>query len=361
MTRIIVEADGGSRGNPGPAAFGALIRDASTGEVLGQRGETIGTATNNVAEYSGLIAGLELAREHEPGADVEVRMDSKLVIEQMAGRWKIKHPGMKPLALKAQQIVRDLGELTWTWVPRAENKAADALVNAALDAKPLPSPKSVSTGSRSSTGWSARQGEPTTLILVRHGVTTFTERKVFSGSGKEDPELTELGHRQAERAADWIAHRGPVDAVVASPLRRTQQTAAAISGRLGVKASLEPSLMEVSFGDWDGFTFAEIHERWPTEMRAWLASTAVAPPGGGEAFDDALKRVTAGRDRLLTEFAGQTVVAATHVTPIKILVGLALGAPLESIYRMELAPASISVVSWWADGPASLRSFNIVP
>ena len=98
--RVIVEADGGSRGNPGPAAYGALVRDADTGEVIAERGESIGVATNNVAEYRGLIAGLELVREHAPDAEVEVRMDSKLVVEQMAGRWKIKHVDMKPLALR---------------------------------------------------------------------------------------------------------------------------------------------------------------------------------------------------------------------------------------------------------------------
>ncbi|MDN5855245.1 MAG: reverse transcriptase-like protein, partial [Actinomycetia bacterium] len=82
--RVIVEADGGSRGNPGDAAYGALIRDADTGEVISENAETIGIATNNVAEYRGLIAGLELVAEHAPEAEVEVRMDSKLVIEQMA-------------------------------------------------------------------------------------------------------------------------------------------------------------------------------------------------------------------------------------------------------------------------------------
>ena len=131
--RVIVEADGGSRGNPGPAAYGALVRDADTGEVIAERGESIGVATNNVAEYRGLIAGLELVREHVPDAEVEVRMDSKLVVEQMAGRWKIKHVDMKPLALQAQRLVT--GTVTWTWVPRTSNKAADALVNEALDSE----------------------------------------------------------------------------------------------------------------------------------------------------------------------------------------------------------------------------------
>ncbi len=133
---LIVEADGGSRGNPGPAAYGALVRDADTGEILMNEGQLIGVATNNVAEYSGLIAGLEMVRELDPAAAVEVRMDSKLVIEQMAGRWKIKHAAMKPLALRANELRP--ADVTWTWVPRAENGRADALVNQALDGDPMP-------------------------------------------------------------------------------------------------------------------------------------------------------------------------------------------------------------------------------
>ena len=134
--RLVVEADGGSRGNPGPAAYGALVRDAETGETLMSEGLVIGRATNNVAEYRGLIAGLQMARQVDPGAAVEVRMDSKLVIEQMAGRWKIKHPSMLPLAKEASAL-RPLA-VTWTWVPREENKRADALVNLALDGTPVP-------------------------------------------------------------------------------------------------------------------------------------------------------------------------------------------------------------------------------
>jgi ribonuclease HI len=129
--RVIVEADGGSRGNPGRAAYGAVLRDAVTGAVLGEACQSIGVETNNVAEYRGLIAGLQLAGAYAPDATVEVRMDSRLVIEQMAGRWKIKHPAMRPLAVAARALARRV-EL-WTWIPREQNKAADTLVNAALD------------------------------------------------------------------------------------------------------------------------------------------------------------------------------------------------------------------------------------
>ena len=131
---MIVEADGGSRGNPGPSAYGAVLKDADTGEVIAERSESIGVATNNVAEYRGLIAGLELAAEHAPDADIEVRMDSKLVVEQMAGNWKIKHPSMKPLAAEANRLAPP--GTTYTWVPRAENAHADRLANEALDGEP---------------------------------------------------------------------------------------------------------------------------------------------------------------------------------------------------------------------------------
>ena len=105
LRRVIVEADGGSRGNPGAAAYGALVKDAETGEVLAEEGTTLGVASNNVAEYRGLIAGLTMAAEIAPDADLEVRMDSRLVVEQMSGNWRIKHADMRPLALEANRLV----------------------------------------------------------------------------------------------------------------------------------------------------------------------------------------------------------------------------------------------------------------
>lgn len=132
---LVVEADGGSRGNPGPAAYGALVR-AEDGSILDSEGLTLGVTTNNVAEYSGLIAGLEMVRAIDPEAAVEVRMDSKLVIEQSAGRWKIKNSDLQVLAQRVRALQPAI--VTWTWVPRAQNKAADGLVNAALDGRPKP-------------------------------------------------------------------------------------------------------------------------------------------------------------------------------------------------------------------------------
>ena len=110
-----------------------MLKDADTGEVIAEDGTTIGVATNNVAEYSGLIAGLRLAAGVAPDADIEVRMDSKLVVEQMSGRWKIKHPDMRPLAAEANRLAPS--GTTYTWVPREQNKHADRLANEALDGK----------------------------------------------------------------------------------------------------------------------------------------------------------------------------------------------------------------------------------
>ncbi|MGI4895997.1 MAG: reverse transcriptase-like protein, partial [Janthinobacterium lividum] len=128
-----VEADGGSRGNPGPAGYGAVVKDSATGEVLAEVAESIGRATNNVAEYRGLLAGLRAAHGIDPGARVEVRMDSKLVVEQMSGRWQIKHADMRALADQARALIRP-GAVDFGWIPRAQNSDADRLANEAMDA-----------------------------------------------------------------------------------------------------------------------------------------------------------------------------------------------------------------------------------
>lgn len=132
--KVIIEADGGSRGNPGPGGYGAVVLDAATEEVLVERHAGLGVCTNNFAEYQGLIAGLRAALELG-ATDVEVRMDSKLVVEQMSGRWQVKHPAMKPLAAQARGLVRELGSVRFGWIPRARNSRADALANRAMDAQ----------------------------------------------------------------------------------------------------------------------------------------------------------------------------------------------------------------------------------
>ena len=357
--RVRMEADGGSRGNPGPAAYGAVLKDADTGEVLAERAETIGVATNNVAEYRGLVAGLELAREHAPGAELEVRMDSKLVIEQMSGRWRIKHPDMRPLALQAQRLAPAV--VSWTWVPRAENAHADRLLNEALDAGDGPARGSRRVGAANPmVGWNSDLGDPTRLILLRHGATSHSQEKRFSGTGGRDLSLDEAGVAQAHAAAEWLRGHGGVQVLVTSPLARARETASHAAEVLGLEPQVVEGLRETSFGDWDGHTFAEVREKWPRELDAWLGSSTVAPPGG-ESFDAVARRVRRARDELITAHPGRTVVAVTHVTPIKLLVRAALGAPMDAIYRMELAPGSLTEIEWYPDGHPALRRFNLVP
>jgi broad specificity phosphatase PhoE/ribonuclease HI len=372
MTRrsVIVEADGGSRGNPGPSAYGALLKDAHTGEVIAERAETIGVATNNVAEYRGLVAGLELAAEHAPEAEVEVRMDSRLVVEQMSGNWKIKHPSMRPLADQARSLTPP--GTTFTWVPRAENAHADRLANEALDGlwdaaattrSPLPSGET-----EPKRGWGPDFGKPTTLVLVRHGVTEHTVGKLFSGGlASSNPPLNDTGREQARATGEWLAPlAGTFDALVSSPVRRTRETAEILAQFLDLEIEEEPGIAEMEFGTWDGMTFTEVHEKHPDELSAWLGDLESAPHGG-ESFRAVEKRVLEGRDRIVSSYAGQTVVAISHVTPIKTLVADALGAPLEAVYRMELAPASVTVISYFKGGPdgdlpmANLRLYNARP
>lgn len=200
-------------------------------------------------------------------------------------------------------------------------------------------------------------GRPTTFLLLRHGETALTGEKRFSGSGGSDPALSETGLVQAARAAEALAVRGRVDAVISSPLTRCRETAAAAASRLGLDVSVEEDLRETAFGDWDGLTFAEVRTRFPGQMDAWLASPAVAPPGG-ESFEDVSARVERCRDDLLAAHRGRTVLLVSHVTPIKTLVRLALGAPQETLFRMYLGPASLSEVAFYGDGNASLRCFN---
>ena len=217
------------RGNPGPAAYGAVLFDADTREVIAERAETIGVATNNVAEYRGLIAGLELFHEHAPEAELEVRMDSKLVVEQMSGRWKIKHPDMRPLAMRANERRRPGRRAPGS---RGRRTAADRILNEALD-RPAGNPgrsrqarppgdggyREVGEGrgrSRSAAGPGPAHDH---LVLVRHGVTSHTVDKRFSsGLGGSNPGLTDEGvPRCGPRRTGW--RRSPTGSTWWSPRR----------------------------------------------------------------------------------------------------------------------------------------------
>jgi probable phosphoglycerate mutase len=350
------------------------VRDARSGALLAERAASIGIATNNVAEYSGLIAGLEAAREI--GAhQVDVRMDSKLVVEQMSGRWKIKHPDMKPLAAAAARIVRDFDTVSFSWMPREQNKAADALANSAMDGKPIhrdlwADPVTAAehvldpaTGPDQTTEeepapdlWSG--GATTTsltTVLVRHGASPLSPQKRFSGRG--DVPLSAEGREQAARVAARLADRGGIDLVVTSPLRRAVRTAEAVAAAVGAEMVVDRDLVETDFGQWEGYTFAEVREQWPAELDAWLASPDVAPPGG-ESFTATAERVAGALARLRSAHLGKTLAVVSHVTPIKTLLRFALDAPPSALFRLHLDVAGLSEVDWYADGPATVRYVN---
>jgi broad specificity phosphatase PhoE/ribonuclease HI len=358
--RVVVEADGGSRGNPGPAGYGAVVKDAETGEVLAEVAEGIGTASNNVAEYRGLIAGLKAAAALGDVDRVDVRMDSKLVVEQMAGRWQVKHPDMRILRREAAAVVAELPEVTFTHIRRELNSHADRLANEAMDAAARGEQWVRSTGAAAAPahrGWRPPTGTPTSLLLVRHGQTALSVAGRFSGIG--DPPLTEVGVAQAASLARRAASLGPVAAVWTSPLTRAYDTAAAMATALGLEVRVEERLRECDFGAWEGLTFAEIQDRDPGLLSEWMGDADVAAPEG-ESFAAVTRRVRQARDAILAAHPGERVVVVSHVTPIKVLLRLALDAPPSVLYRLYLDLASISQADWFPDGGAQVRRVNDV-
>jgi probable phosphoglycerate mutase len=350
--RVVIEADGGSRGNPGPAGFGAVVFDAASHEVLAERSEFIGRETNNVAEYRGLIAGLTAAREL--GArSVTVRMDSKLVVEQMSGRWKVKHQSMIPLSREARELQQSFDDVSYEWIPREQNTHADRLTNEAMDRGPR-EPVRAPAGSAEPITWSPRT-EPTRMILVRHGATGHSAEMRFSG--RNDLALDDVGERQVAALAARAKTFGDVTAIISSPLRRTRRTADVIGAELGLPVVENEDLAEIDFGEWEGMTIAEVGAAHPNELNDWRHSPDMAPPGG-ESLTALERRVRRGRDAVIAAYPGSTVVVVSHVSPIKALVRLALDAPPSSVFRMYLSTGSISIIDYHDDGSASLRLYN---
>ncbi|SDK69201.1 probable phosphoglycerate mutase [Actinopolyspora mzabensis] len=392
--RVIVEADGGSRGNPGAAGYGAVVRDAADGRVLAERSDGLGETTNNVAEYRGMIAGLEAALELG-AAEAEIRLDSKLVVEQMSGRWRVKNPVLQPLAAEARKLVSRFTSARFEWIPRERNKHADRLANEAMDrqgdgaepvteagqlfapgsAVPAESVESPEPAERTATAetaeadsapsgvasWSGAVGAPTRLLLLRHGQSPMSVDKRYSGRG--DVPLTELGRRQARAAAgrlltmeELVPEEGAVP-VLSSPLSRARGTAEAVATAIGGQLVPYEGLVETDFGAWEGLTFTEAAQRYPELHRSWLGDPAVTPPEG-ESMNAVFARVDEVRNRLLRDYAGRTIVLVTHVTPIKALLRMALGAGPELFYRLHLDLASLSVAEFYPDGNASVRLVN---
>ncbi len=389
--RLTVEADGGSRGNPGVAGYGALVRDAETGAVLAERAEPLGIASNNVAEYRGLIAGLLAAQALDPGAEVDAALDSKLVVEQMSGRWKVKHEDMRRLALQARDvaaaITRAGGSVTYRWVPRAENKAADLLSNIAMDgttvdrvlldpqvADPAGAPSvedprttrtSTSRAGASSTsgvrsGDVARiggRGTPTRVILVRHGVTDFTTSGRLDGRGGPDPSLSPVGRAQARGAGAAAAAVVPGGAavVVTSSLARARETGAVVASALGVVPTVDPDWDEQGFGDWDGASVRDLLRDAPEDFLRLRDDPEYARPGG-ESHEQMAARVLAAFDALVRR--GGTAVVVCHRKPIMVVLAHLLGMPHDRAWRLAADPGSLTAVEVWPGGEVSVAFTN---
>jgi probable phosphoglycerate mutase len=394
--RLIVEADGGSRGNPGLAAYGALVRDAASGRVLAQRAAYLGEAvSNNVAEYSGLVAALKAAAAVAPEAPVEVRMDSKLVISQMSGAWKIKNPALRELAREARAALGGR-EVKWTWVPRERNQAADQLANEAMDSRGQirrgPAASGEADAAAAGAGGEAAassdgavadavrwaQAQPsgsqrhlgveapiTTLILARHGMSADTGRDIFAGGSEPGPPLSPAGRAQAAASArelrrmldaGWFALEPP-SALLTSPLARARETAEAFGEVFGLTPEVDPGFAEEDFGQWDGLAKSEVERRWPGGPVAWSLDAAYRP-AGGESRQDLGRRLRAAVERVVAARPGQTTLVATHAMATRAAIGVALGAPAAAWFAFRVAPASLNIWRFWDLGHTEVVCTN---
>ena len=368
--RLIVEADGGSRGNPGVAGYGALVRDAETGALLAERAEPLGRASNNVAEYRGLIAGLQAVLVIDPGADVEARMDSKLVVEQMSGRWKIKHEDMKRLALETRDVAADIsaagGSVSYKWIPREKNKAADALSNVAMDGESvdrtfggeaavddLPDTTTAPPPSRG-----PGRGEVTRIVIVRHGVTPFTEEGRIDGRGGADPSLSDMGRAQAAAAGRACAHLlgGHPARVVTSSLARAMETGAAIADAIEAPTAIDGDFDEQGFGAWDGALMRDLVKEADGGFARMRRDNTFAAPGGGESRVDLARRVIPAWERLVAE--GGTTILVCHRMVILVLLEHLLGLDDDKAWRLGISPGSLTAVESWENGEIQLAFVN---
>jgi len=208
--------------------------------------------------------------------------------------------------------------------------------------------------------WSSahQRAATTNLLLLRHGETRLTPERRFSGTGSGDPGLSDTGRRQAEQSAQSaVLQAAGLTQIVTSPLRRCRETAEIIAAALDLPVRVEHDLREMDFGDWEGWTFAEVEQRHPDDLAAWKRSADVAPTGSTETFADLQRRVTAVAQGMASTYPDTAVLAVTHVTPIKAFVAHALGAPAMSFFTMELSTAALTRITYTGT-EAMLRSFN---
>ena len=388
---IIIEADGGSRGNPGPAGSGAVLIDSISGSILAEIALFIGVATNNVAEYRAVLAAIEVANEIAPDASVLVRMDSKLVVEQMSGRWKVKNEGMQDLSAAMKSAI-GARKVVFEWIPREQNTRADALANEAMDAESSVVRKFIGSPDTSTIDVVTSSSKPvaadleynpelpssvraprdvsnklTTVILVCHGRTTLTETHKISGRGGENPQLSTAGREDANKAALELTQVGVAGShskvlkptvIVSSPIARALETANIIGDKLGIPVETHDDIAEIAFGDWDGHTNQEVAAKWPELYSAWRGDVRISPSGGGESLEEFDLRVNKGITDILTKHEGQTVIVVAHVMPIRGFIRKAIDASWPAYWRTSIAPCSISVIRFWGDEAAEISVIN---
>ncbi len=194
----------------------------------------------------------------------------------------------------------------------------------------------------------------TVTHLLRHGQTEHTPERRYSG--RNELPLSRTGRAEAEAAAARAAQLG-VDVVVASPLRRTRETAEAVAQELGLQVEFDDDLVELDFGEVEGLTFEEAAALHPLAARRFSTDVTVRAPGG-ESVADVSQRVARARRRILDRHAGRTVLVVSHVTPIKLLLAAGLGVSDEVVHRVFLEAASLSTVTWTSDGRSSVRLVN---
>ncbi len=419
---VIVEADGGSRGNPGPAGYGVVVFAADHTRILAERREYVGITTNNVAEYRGLIAGLEAAAEL--GARVvSVRMDSKLVVEQMSGRWKVKHASMIPLAERARGLIAGFDTVTFAWIPRAENSHADRLANEAMDAGTLigephaAERQSLDADAAAATmaaevreaeeqllGWteepptSARGAEaepPSWIDEARDAQSSVADSRAadartptaaetapgWTGATGRPTRFLLLRHgqtalslerRYSGRGNPPLTDLGREQAARAAKMLAAKSGIAAVVtsplGRARETAEAAATALDVPMRVVDGLTETDFGA-WEgltfleaaqrdPQLHARWLGDPALPAPNGESFDQVRERVEAARRDLVALYPGQNIVVVSHVTPIKTLLQLALGVGPSLLYRLHLDLASLSIAEFYSDGGSSVRLVN---
>jgi ribonuclease H / adenosylcobalamin/alpha-ribazole phosphatase len=361
---IFLYADGASRGNPGPAAYGVHIIDAN-GAVIAEIGEALGVATNNQAEYAAVIAGLRFLTQ-TPHRAVTIRMDSKLVVEQLSGRWKINNPQLRELADQAKALLLEFDAIL-EWIPREENSKADANANSALDkgnfSTAADSQLELASVQPRSIRAPRQYLEPTTIIVVRHGHTINTEKNLVSGGDGTDPALSELGSAEAKSAASEIPRLVklfslPDPAIVFhSPMLRTTETAQEIAKSLNLDLQADARLKEIGFGEWEMMDMAQLETDSLDLVSAWRGSVVSAPPAG-ESVMQMKDRVWESLGEIIESYLGSCAVISTHMMPTRAIAAAALRGSDSIFWNLNTSPGGISVYRFFGIEYAEIFTLN---